>query len=385
MGQNPIDIMTKKETEILIHKYNEGNCTPEEKQLVEKYFLTYLENSKEIPDWLRMEADQAEMYETIQAHLLKTSDLSKVKTLWPRIAVAAAVCAIIFSVGLRYVNHQKAKIQATAYVNDVAPGKEGATLTLADGKKILIHEALSGSIANQSGVKVSKTKDGQIVYEVVDQKDGEGGYNTLSTANGEQISVRLPDGTLVFLNAATTLKYPVSFAKMKKREVSISGEGYFEVFKDRKHPFVVKTVSQEIEVLGTHFNVNAYGDEPSVKTTLLEGSVKINSGPDSEILQPNQQAILIGNKITVKEVDIEEIMAWKNNEFLFKNDDFKTNMRKIARWYNVEMIYEDDAPIHFKLGGFSSRERNLTTILKLLEETGKVHFRIEGNKVYVSK
>jgi transmembrane sensor len=332
------------------------------------------------------EIHQQDLLKKIFDHEVVHKQTGRRLRLWPRVAVAAAVFIIICSVGLLYLSKQQDRlVNPTTLVNDVAPGRAGATLTLANGEKILINDALSGNIANQSGVKISKAKDGQIIYEILDQKSEEIGYNTLTTTRGEQVNVRLPDGTVVFLNAATTLKYPTSFAKMSKREVTITGEGYFEVFKNKTQPFIVTTAHQQIEVLGTHFNVNSYHDEPATKTTLLEGSVKISSVAGSEILKPNQQSILTGRKITVREVDTEEIVAWKNNEFLFKDDDFRTNMRKIARWYNIEVIYEDDAPNSFKLGGFSSRSTSLKTILKLMEQTGKVHFKIEGKKVYVSK
>jgi transmembrane sensor len=330
------------------------------------------------------EIHQQEVLKKVFDHEPINKQTSKKRRLWPRLVAAAAVLIIVCSIGLLYLSKQQYRsVNNTTLVNDVAPGKAGATLTLANGEKILINDALSGNIANQSGVKISKTKGGQIVYEILDQRSEEISYNTLTTSRGEQVNVRLPDGTVVFLNAATILKYPTSFTKMNKREVTIEGEGYFEVFKDKAHPFVVSTAKQQIEVLGTHFNINSYADEPATKTTLLEGSVKVNSNTHSEILKPNQQAVLIGNKITVRTVDTEETVAWKNNEFLFKDDDFRTNMRKIARWYNVEVIYEEDAPNSFKLGGFSSRSRSLKTILKLMEQTGKVHFRIEGKKVYV--
>lgn len=390
---------TQEDIEQLFRKYLNQECTLSEinelldyfeidknEALLKQSIASYFNSDKKTGETNQHLDAVAEVRDKLIHRIREYNEPKKSIKLWPRIAIVAAVFIIIFSIGLLYVLNQQTKPKnPTAHVNDVAPGKEGATLTLANGKKILINDALSGNIANQSGVKISKTKDGQIVYEVLDQKSDGIHYNTLTTTRGEQISVRLPDGTLVFLNAATMLKYPTSFAKMNKREVSITGEGYFEVFKDKTHPFIVTTANQQIEVLGTHFNVNAYTDEPSVKTTLLEGSVKVNSNSHSEILQPNQQSTLTGNKITIKEVDTEEIVAWKNNEFLFKDDDFKTNMRKIARWYNVDVIYEDDAPNSFKLGGFSSRSRSLATILKLMEQTGKVHFRIDGKKVYVSK
>ncbi|MFA6275785.1 MAG: FecR domain-containing protein [Pedobacter sp.] len=308
------------------------------------------------------------------------------KRIWSRIAVAASILVIaslgLYFYGSKYANDNQNQL---AYQNDIAPGKNGATLTLANGQKILIKDALAGNIATQSGVKISKTADGQIIYEITNDNLGEIAYNTLSTTRGEQTQVRLPDGTLVFLNAESSLKYPTSFLKSNKRQVSLTGEGYFEVAKDKDHPFIVNSKGQNVEVLGTHFNINAYSDEPTIKTTLLEGSVMLSTSLQKEILKPNEQAVMNGDRINIRTVDTEEIVAWKNNEFLFKNDDFRTNMRKIARWYNVEVFYEGDAPDKLRLGGFSSRSRNISEILKLMEKTGEVHFRIEGRKVHVSK
>ena len=301
--------------------------------------------------------------------------------------VAAASIAILVMFGSYfYYNNDKRPTEAVAYQNDIAPGENVATLTLANGQKILVNDALSGNIAMQSGVKISKTHDGQIVYEVTNNALKNSGFNTLSTSRGEQTQVRLPDGTLVFLNAASSLKYPVSFVERAKREVYLTGEGYFEVAKDRSHPFIVKTAQQAVQVLGTHFNINSYDDETATTTTLLEGSVLVsNSNIGEKVLSPGEQSVLSATRIKVAPADVEEATDWKNGEFIFGGDDFRTVMRKIERWYNIEVIYEPSAPENLQLGGFSSRSRNISTTLKMIAKTGDVHFRIEGRKVFVSK
>jgi transmembrane sensor len=304
--------------------------------------------------------------------------------LWPRF-IAAASILIIVGIGLYFYKTEQQNNLETAYRQDISPGKNKATLTLANGEKISINDVNTGNIASQSGVQISKSPDGQIIYEITSKNSGKLAFNTLTTARGEQARLRLPDGSVVYLNAASSLKYPTSFASLKQRSVELSGEAYFEISKDKMHPFIVRSAKQEVEVLGTHFNINAYTDERALKTTLLEGSIRLTSMDRSEILKPNEQAILINNQITVNEVDPDETVAWKNNEFLFKNDDFKTNMRKIARWYDVEVIYEANAPDNFRFGGFLSRSRNLSAVLRLMEKTGAVHFRVDGRKVYVSK
>lgn len=314
----------------------------------------------------------------------KVDRIPKPSYFWPRI-VAAASIVIVVGLGFYFYQSHFKNDRQTDYANDIAPGKNKATLTLANGEKILINEANAGNIANQSGVLISKTADGQIIYKISNLQSGKLEYNTLTTTRGEQARVLLPDGSLVFLNAASSLKYPTSFSSLKDRRVELSGEGYFEISKDKTHPFIVKTAKQEVEVLGTHFNINAYTDEPAVKTTLLEGSIKLSTIDAWKILKPNEQAMLKDNGIEIQQVDTEEFIAWKNDEFLFKNDDFRTNMRKIARWYDVQVVYEANAPEDFRFGGFLSRSRNLSAVLRLMEKTGIVHFRISDRKVYVSK
>lgn len=307
--------------------------------------------------------------------------------LWKMVAAAAAVLVVSFGIWM-YGDFGKTTSGNENYANDVSPGTTGATLTLADGSKIRLSDASSGELAKQAGVVIRKTADGSLSYEIraSDSPTAElGAVNTLSTGNGETYSVKLPDGSLVHLNAASSLTYSANLLSVGKRSVSLKGEGYFQVAKDKLHPFIVKAAGQTVEVLGTHFNINAYRDEPLVKTTLLEGSIKLKAAGGERILKPGEQASSSEAGLNVKVVDTEEVSAWKNNEFLFRDDDFKSNMRKIARWYDVEVIYETDAPQNFNIEGFSSRARNLSFILKMMEKTGKVHFRIEGKKVYVSK
>ncbi len=305
--------------------------------------------------------------------------------IWPRIAIAAAaVATMIFGAGLFYFYSQSGNTgQTTAYINDIVPGKQGATLTLANGHKILINEAATGKIASQSGVKISKASDGKIIYEISERNSGKLEYNTLSTTRGEQTQLRLPDGSVVFLNAASSLKYPTSFAKLDKRKVSLTGEGYFEISKDKAHPFVVESRGQNVEVLGTHFNINAYNDEPVIRTTLLEGRVKVAGRQGEKILNPGFEAMNTGNGITLNKVDTELAVAWKNNKFMFESGDIKSIMRMVERWYNVEVIYQGEVEMD-NLYGTVSRFDNVSSLLRILESAGGVHFKIVGRKIYVS-
>jgi ferric-dicitrate binding protein FerR (iron transport regulator) len=323
--------------------------------------------------------------EAIFNEIIKEPRVTRI-TLWPRIAIAAAIATILFGAGLFfYSNNKQASNDTVAFKNDVAPGRQGATLTLANGAKIRLTDAKNGELARQSGVIITKSANGQLVYEIKENSAESRSVNTLTTAKGETYQVRLPDGSLVWLNAASSLSYPANFIGDKNRRVKLDGEGYFEIAKDKAHPFIVESNNQEVEVLGTHFNVNAYSNESSTNTTLLEGSVKISAGNKQQILKPGEQGINSGNGIQVSQANIDNITDWKDGDFYLDRIDFKQAMRKIARWYDVELIYDADVPATLESGGWISRTNNLSAVLRSIEKTGQVHFKIEGRKVYISK
>ncbi|MEJ5996268.1 FecR domain-containing protein [Pedobacter sp. Du54] len=308
--------------------------------------------------------------------------------LWPRIGIAAAVVVALVSAGIWFYskNLNEGLTKNLEYANDIAPGKNGATLTLADGRKILINDALAGNIANEAGVKITKTKDGQLIYEVTGNDGNNLTYNTLSTTRGEQSQVRLPDGSLVFLNAESSLKYPTNFKRYAKREVFLSGEGYFEVAKDKAHPFIVKGEKQEVEVLGTHFNIESYSKSSKIKTTLLEGSVKIITKTGiSKILKPNQQMVLTEKGTDVRDIEAEYVIAWKEGFFIFNNESLENIMAQIALWYNVEVLYEDASLKKETFLGTISKFENVSKVLKMLEKTKVAKFNIEKNKIIIAR
>jgi len=310
----------------------------------------------------------------------------KIRSLWPRIAAAASIILAVGAGIFFYTNRSKTDaVQTAGNVNDVAPGKQGATLTLANGKKIRLNAAANGELAQEAGVTITKSANGQLVYEIKGNTAESNKINTLSTANGETYQLRLPDGSQVWLNSASSLTYTASLNERGKRVVRLSGEGYFEVAKDKAHPFMVQTASQEVEVLGTHFNINSYADEPVVATTLLEGSVKVSGEAQQQLLKPGQQALNNGTAIKVAKADLETAVDWKNNEFYLDKMDFRVAMRKIARWYNVEVIYSGSVPENLEAGGWIPRSSNLSDVLKSIESSGLAHFKIEGRRLYVSK
>lgn len=302
--------------------------------------------------------------------------------LWPRIAIAAAVATIIFGAGLYFFKGQQKETKQSNTFALIKPGHNGATLTLSNGKQIKLSEAINGELANEAGVTITKSANGQLIYQVQGSKSDPNKINTLSTAKGETYQLRLPDGSLVWLNAASSLTYSAALIERGVRRVKLEGEGYFEIAKDKAHPFIVSTEKQEVEVLGTHFNVYSYNDEDIVKTTLLEGSVKINN---QKIIKPGEQASNSANgKIEVAAVNVDKVTAWKNGRFVFEDETIESIMRKLSRWYNVEVVFQDDVK-DIPFTAFISRRDDISSILEKITYTQNIHFKVEGRRITVMK
>ncbi|RQO77776.1 anti-sigma factor [Pedobacter sp. KBW01] len=326
-------------------------------------------------------------YEQILLKIRAESGMGRgrIVRLLPRIGIAAAVTVVLFGAGLMvYQMNNGDKVVNVAQVNDVAPGRQSATLTLADGRKIRLADASNGKLAQEGGVVISKDAAGRIVYEIK-EKDNSNKVNTISTANGETYQLRLPDGSHVWLNAASTLSYSAALIKDGMRRVALKGEGYFEVAKDKLHPFIVSTAGQEVEVLGTQFNVNSYADEAGTATTLIEGSVKVRAGGENRVIKPGQQSLNVNGGLKVATVNTESITDWKDGDFNLDDVDFREAMRKVSRWYDVEMVCDAAVPLHFKAGGLVSRNQKLSAVLDMIQRLGIVEFKISGRKVYVYK
>jgi ferric-dicitrate binding protein FerR (iron transport regulator) len=304
--------------------------------------------------------------------------------------LVAASLVVIAGAGLFFWTrngnkHDVAKTTTTTNNhNDVQPGTEKAVLTLADGSKIVLDNSSNGTIAQQGSTVILK-EDGLLAYNVDKTKAQEKMiYNTLTTARGEEYrSLVLADGTKVWLNSGSSIHYPTAFIG-KERAVDVTGELYFEVAKNPSKPFRLSVNGMEIEVLGTHFNVNAYDDEATIKTTLLEGAVKIVAGGKVSFLKPGQQASLNkdGEIKIVNNVNLDEEVAWKNGMFLFEKDDIETIMRQVSRWYNVDIIFKDKISGHFVVTGIS-RTVPVSKLLSVLEMMGGVHFEIDSKKILV--
>lgn len=306
---------------------------------------------------------------------------------WFRFAAAAAMFIVLATGAFFYFTKNSKTTAGQAVAADVAaPVNSKAVITLANGKTVLLDSLQKGLLAQQGSTRLVKLKDGSIAYENAEGAiSQELAYNTLNNPRGSKvIDMQLTDGTHVWLNAASSIKFPVVFTG-NERKVEITGEAYFEVAKNTAMPFKVNTAGKaEVEVLGTHFNVNTYADESTINTTLLEGKVKVSAAGNQQLLAPGQQAQVnkAGQISLNKNVDVDEVMAWKNGKFVFEDADIKAIMRQIERWYDVQVDYSGNITTELFVGRIS-RDVNISQILKMLEKTGTVKFEVKGNKVTV--
>jgi transmembrane sensor len=370
----------------LLEKYIAGTCTDEECAAVEAWYAQWNEGSAVLPEE-KLELAMKRIQERLPTAQDESGPLTAphkenypVKIKWTSWAAAAAII-LSTSFGIWFYNNNqpdKVSIAKNTGAKDILPGKNTAVLTLSNGKSIKLSDAKSGIVIDANQLSYN---DGTEV-ESSSQTNNE--LLTATTPRGGQYQFTLPDGTRVWLNAASTLKFPSNFKSESTRRVKLIGEGYFEVAKDKSKPFIVETEQQQVKVLGTHFNINSYSDEHSTKTTLLEGSVQLNAGPHELILKPGEQAALSGTKIDVQQVDTEEAIAWKNGIFVLNDEDLESIMRKVARWYDVEVYYQNKPPKMSFLGALS-RSKNLSVLLKVLEESGQVHFKVEGRRITVMR
>jgi len=305
---------------------------------------------------------------------------------WLKISVAASLL-LMFSFGFWLYQKQQHLAHPVAQIKkDITPGGNKAILTLANGTKIVLDSASTGKIAQQGGVVVTKTNDGKVIYNLArlnDSAPGAGGDNTISTPRGGQYQVILPDGSHVWLNAASSIRFPTAFAH-NERKVEITGEVYFEITKDKRKPFRVLSEEQMIEVLGTHFNVMAYADEKVIITTLLEGSVAVSNQKERVTIKPSQNVTLQrnSNTLTVNQADAQAAVMWKNGYLYFDDEPIESIMRKVSRWYDVEIVYKGNIAGK-TFGGNISKFKNVSELLEVLQATGSIHFQTEERRIIV--
>jgi len=392
---------TPAHIEALIEKYLQGTASPEEVAELNNWYRSFDDSEAEIP--LASAADLAGLEARLQQRILQTTGhhtTSNRKRSRPWVAAAAAVLLMglmgtayyLFFAQQQPVVSPAVAVQPKPAPVQIVPGGNKAILTLADGSTIVLDSASNGVLSQQGNIAVEKLDNGLLAYHIngkIITENDEAFYNTISTPKGGQYQVTLSDGTKVWLNAASSIRFPVVFTGAM-REVTITGETYFEVTKNEHQPFIVQAGNSRVEVLGTHFNINAYDDEASVKTTLLEGKVKVSvAGQTAEqasrYLSPGQQSNVgkNGQLRIVDNADTEEAVAWKNGRFQFKSADLKTILRQMARWYKVEVEYRGNVDLHFT--GQLTRNEEVERVFQLLELTGEVHFRTEGRKIIVTR
>ncbi len=371
--------MSHQDIQDLLNRYQSGTASADEKLQVELWYHQQAGTS----DWSVKEDQKQLIFEKLKKAIDVEIGRPVKKLKWYRYAAAASVLlAVSFSLYLiRRPQSGSQIVVHRVHKNDVNPGGNKAVLTLADGRQVILDQTQNGLVASQGESRINKTADGSLIYNDQGQNGEVSMMNKLSIPRGGQYQVVLPDGTRVWLNSSTTLTYPTAFTG-RERRVELTGEAYFEVTHNADQPFVVKTIKQEIKVLGTHFNVNAYEDDQQIKTTLMEGSVQINCQNKNYLLKPGEQA-LTGADVQISSVDTESAIDWKNGIFDLNNESLPNLMKKISRWYNVDVIYTGNVP-KTGFGGEVSRAKKLSDVLNVLETTsGAVHFKIEGRRVTV--
>lgn len=389
----------KEELKYLAKKFLEGTASAEEKAALDHWYSSGLAEAAEEELVFTAEPEDAEaiknrMYRNIAHKLLVPArEKPAVVKLWPKIAVATSLffvagLALYFYLSSGNLNAEK-RLAAAKMIN---AGTNTAVLTLANGERVNLSGSKTGLVINASG----------LAYNDGDSLAGDGAAElkaaselTVSTPKGGQYQVVLPDGTKIWLNAASALKFPARFDGLKARRVELTGEAYFEVAKakhqsapkTRRLTFIVASGKQEVEVLGTHFNINAYAEEDKIETTLFEGSVRVSlnglAGKGAvAMLSPGQQASVSNQEVKVSTADTEEALAWRNGFFKFNSESIPSVMRKLSRWYNVEVAYEGEIS-RGRIIGTISRNKNIKEVLEMLEETKLVTFKVEGRKVIV--
>ena len=373
--------LTPEQISSLADKLLKGTISPEERILFETWYNTLPEEKVEWND------DEVHSARELQARMFRNIKREKIivtKWYW-----AAASILILFITGITYHYYPKGKedlLSAQAQLNikgNIVPGSNIATLTLSNGDVIVLDKEDNGALTQQGSVQIIKLNNGQIAYKAGEGKDAgkQVSFNTLSTPPGGQYQITLPDGTVVWMNAASSLTFPTAFSG-KDRTVKLKGEAYFEVSADEHQPFIVRVNNMDVQVLGTRFNIMAYEDEAVVKTTLLQGAVKVVADNKAVLLKPGLQAKMKhSGEMNVVPVNVEEAVAWKNGIFSFNGTTIQEVMQQIARWYDAEVIYPDGIPKGLFRGEIE-RTADITTVLKILEVSG-VKFTVDGHKISV--
>jgi ferric-dicitrate binding protein FerR (iron transport regulator) len=382
-----------KKTEIsnLLQKYIDGTATGAEEAALMQWYRETAYQDAEFPE------DEAELEAAMRERLMKTTRPPVKRFPFKRFSIAASVLLVlglsVFVLKNKLTNSSD-NLTAVSKKSNIIPGGNKATLILADGSRLPLDEVANGKVISQKGIQVSKSADGQLTYTVKDHGDMAANsaadsaplFNTIETPRGGQYKVILPDGSQVWLNASSSLKFPISFASAKERRVELTGEAYFEVTHRPDLPFRVITSKQTVEVLGTHFDISAYADDATTKTTLLQGSVKVSvyDSGNGALLKPGQQS-KVNSNIQVSDVNAEEVIAWKNGYFRFDDEKLENIMKSVARWYDVDVVYEQESLKNETFGAVTTRFSTIGTLLDMMQQTGDIKFSVKGKIITVSK
>lgn len=390
--------MEKENFHKLLDKYIAGEASHDEEQRLLNFYGSF-KSSSEIESIPEMEDLKDKIFGNILDKITPEEDYShSFNFYYLKSFSIAAMILLTITTGIYFYSNrtiqEEEQFVEINVKNDILPGNNKAILTLANGSKISLDDAEYGLLASEGNTVITKTENGEIVYEknAIEKNKGISNHaltNTIQTPKGGKYQVRLPDGSKVWLNSASTLSYPTAFTGTE-RKVKLKGEAYFEIASNKKNPFRVESDGQIVEVLGTHFNINSYDDEDFTKTTLLEGSVRVilNSKSDvlgkTRMLKPGEQSLtnVSQSGIRIENADTEKAVAWKNGYFKFKNTPIQQIMREVERWYDVELVYEGTMPTD-EFTGFISNDVNISGVLKILEQSGGVKFSVKGKKIKV--
>jgi transmembrane sensor len=386
--------VNKQEFLELIDKYLAGEASKEEEQLLLNFFDSFQSEAEWNEELFGVKHHLEEkMLKRLQAAVNVPANKTHagIRFLSLKNIAAAVMGFALITAAAFYIFNKPVAKQPLVALNkpvkyDAEPGSNKAILTLANGSKLVLNAAKNGVLAKNGSISIRKTKDGQLIYLVEGTKpintDSTVAYNTISTPVGGQYQVILPDGTMVWLNAASSLKFPTLF-KGTQRVVELTGEAYFEVAKNKAMPFSVKVNDMQVKVLGTHFNIMAYTNEPTIQTTLLEGSVALSNGQVNNTLKPGQQGVL--NKkgeIKILNVDAGHYVAWKNGYFEFNRSNIQEIMNQLSRWYGIEVTYAGNVPDDEFVGKIE-RSAKLSQVLRILQ-LSKVNFKLQDKKIIVT-
>lgn len=380
----------KKPTKIqritaLLNGLHKGKITAVEQAELDEWFHSLKAEPAEFEHWVAESGGEELFSEKLLIRFNQSVARERKAKRYFYYGIAASLM-ILLSVGFFFFRTaDQSPVKHQSIVVKTAPGGNRATLTMDNGEQVDLNEKPVGYIRRQAGLNIYKASAGKLSYgQTTISSNAKPVYNTLSTPRAGQYEVELPDGTRVWLNAESRLRYPISF-RGKDRKVELSGEAYFEVAHNKKKPFKVLTANQEITVLGTHFNVKGYQDEAAVSTTLLQGSVRVMNhlSGKTNLLVPGKQSTISAGKgdIEVRSVSVDQVMAWKNGYFIFENQDIQTIMKLISRWYDVNVIYKNKANV--RLGGTFSKSSDLPALLKSFEMISDLKFDIQGRRVTV--